>query len=161
MNRDIVYVNVDQLKHIEDFGRKRVDWLREKILTEGEWTVPLKVEKDHFLVMDGQHRMEALRYAVNGRDQNGGRLKFGSNLNLNEEEITVLLLTDRTKVRRIFNKVNKYARKTSTGDDIIVNDDNYVAGITREIIRSFKGDRIIKLDNNTIHQKEVLSLIHI
>ena len=61
MNRDIVYVNVDQLKHIEDFGRKRVDWLRKKILTEGEWTVPLKVEKDHFLVMDGQHRMEVAK----------------------------------------------------------------------------------------------------
>ena len=49
MNRDIVYVNVDQLKHIEDFGRKRVDWLRKKILTEGEWTVPLKVEKDYLI----------------------------------------------------------------------------------------------------------------
>tara|TARA_B100001059_G_scaffold236788_1_gene290375 strand:+ start:8979 stop:9386 length:408 start_codon:yes stop_codon:yes gene_type:complete len=61
VNRNIVYVNVDQLKHIEDFGRKRVDWLREKILTEGEWTVPLKVEKDHFLVMDGQHRMEVAK----------------------------------------------------------------------------------------------------
>ena len=54
-------VNVDQLKHIEDFGRKRVDWLKNKILSEGIWTVPLKIEKKNFLVMDGQHRMEVAK----------------------------------------------------------------------------------------------------
>lgn len=61
MNRDIVKVNVDKLKHIEDFGRKRVDWLKNKILSEGVWTVPLKIEKKNFLVMDGQHRMEVAK----------------------------------------------------------------------------------------------------
>jgi len=59
--RNIVNVNVDQLKHIEDFGRKRVDWLKNKILSEGVWTVPLKIEKKNFLVMDGQHRMEVAK----------------------------------------------------------------------------------------------------
>lgn len=61
MIRRIVNVNVDQLKHIEDFGRKRVDWLKNKILSEGVWTVPLKIEKKNFLVMDGQHRMEVAK----------------------------------------------------------------------------------------------------
>ncbi|MDC0906773.1 ParB N-terminal domain-containing protein [Gammaproteobacteria bacterium] len=61
MIRNIVNVNVDQLKHIEDFGRKRVDWLKNKILSEGVWTVPLKIEKKNFLVMDGQHRMEVAK----------------------------------------------------------------------------------------------------
>ena len=61
MIRTIVYISVNKLKHIEDFGPKRVDWLKEKILAEGEWTVPLKIEQENFLVMDGQHRMEVAK----------------------------------------------------------------------------------------------------
>ena len=89
MNRDIVYVNVDQLKHIEDFGRKRVDWLRKKILTEGEWTVPLKVEKDHFLVMDGQHRMEVAKML---------NLKFVPCILYSYDEVQVWSLRDNYEV---------------------------------------------------------------
>jgi L-serine kinase (ADP) len=89
VNRNIVYVNVDQLKHIEDFGRKRVDWLRKKILTEGEWTVPLKVEKDHFLVMDGQHRMEVAKML---------NLKFVPCILYSYDEVQVWSLRDNYEV---------------------------------------------------------------
>lgn len=47
-----------KLIHIEDFSNSRVEWLREKILKEGIWTRPVAVDKDNYLVMDGQHRME-------------------------------------------------------------------------------------------------------
>jgi len=56
--REIVLIDTHLLKHIEGFSKKRALWLKEKILKENSWTVPLKVEKNNFLVMDGQHRME-------------------------------------------------------------------------------------------------------
>jgi len=46
------------LRHIEGFSAKRVAWLKKKVLSEGLWTKPLCVEREHLLVMDGQHRME-------------------------------------------------------------------------------------------------------
>ena len=60
-NREIVLIKTDQLLHIEDYGRKRVEWLKDKIIDEGLWTVPLKLDKENFLVMDGQHRMEVAK----------------------------------------------------------------------------------------------------
>lgn len=57
----IVWVPTAKLKHIEGFSHKRVQWLKKRILAESVWTKPLCVERQHFLVMDGQHRMEAAR----------------------------------------------------------------------------------------------------
>lgn len=54
----INFVDVKQLRHIESFSPKRVDWLREKIISEGVWTKPLALDDKYNLVLDGQHRME-------------------------------------------------------------------------------------------------------
>ena len=59
--RKITLIETDKLIHIEDYGRKRVEWLKDKIIHSGLWTVPLKIEKDNYLVMDGQHRMEVAK----------------------------------------------------------------------------------------------------
>src|SRR5690606_24861175 len=62
--RDVVkveLVDVSALKHIEGFSKKRVEWLREKILREGAWVKPLALDDAHHLVLDGQHRMEVAR----------------------------------------------------------------------------------------------------
>ena len=56
--RKITLVDTHKLKHIEGFSKKRALWLEKKIVKEGLWTVPLKIESENFLVMDGQHRME-------------------------------------------------------------------------------------------------------
>ena len=56
---EIYHVELSLLRHIEGFGKKRVEWLVDKIKKEGIWTAPLCIEKHHYLVMDGQHRMEA------------------------------------------------------------------------------------------------------
>ena len=60
-NREIVLVKTDKLLHIEGYGIKKVEKLKNKIIIKGIWTVPLKVDKKHFLVMDGQHRMEVAK----------------------------------------------------------------------------------------------------
>jgi|TARA_B110000483_G_C18163137_1_gene530138 hypothetical protein len=60
-NREIVLVKTDKLLHIEGYGIKKVEKLKNKIIIKGIWTVPLKVDKKNFLVMDGQHRMEVAK----------------------------------------------------------------------------------------------------
>jgi L-serine kinase (ADP) len=54
----ITFVDPRQLRHIEGFSRRRATWLEKKIVSEGVWTKPLRIERTHFLVLDGQHRME-------------------------------------------------------------------------------------------------------
>ena len=61
LSRKIELIEVEKLRHIEGFGKKRIIWLKNKILKEGFWTTPLKISNEHFLVMDGNHRMEAAK----------------------------------------------------------------------------------------------------
>ncbi len=60
-HRKIELINVSKLKHIEGFSRKRVAWLKDKIVHDGIWKVPLKIDSKYCLVMDGQHRMEVAK----------------------------------------------------------------------------------------------------
>ena len=54
-------VNVAYLNRIEEFDPDRVTWLKEKIISEGVWTQPLKIEKKHHLILDGHHRFEVAK----------------------------------------------------------------------------------------------------
>ncbi len=54
----IEFLSVDKLRHIEEFDPERVKRLKEKILTDHAWDVPLIVERKNNLVLDGQHRAE-------------------------------------------------------------------------------------------------------
>lgn len=60
-NTEIVRVPVAQLRHIEGFSKKRVEWLVNKIRSEKVWNKPLALDTQHDLVLDGQHRMEAAK----------------------------------------------------------------------------------------------------
>ncbi len=55
-------ISVDKLKHIEGFSSKKVENLTRKILQDGRWTRPICVEKNHWLVLDGQHRLEVAKH---------------------------------------------------------------------------------------------------
>lgn len=57
----IEIVEVDSLKHIEGFSKKRVQWLKDKIVAEGIWNKPVALDTEHDLVLDGQHRLEVAR----------------------------------------------------------------------------------------------------
>ena len=56
---------------------------------------------------------------------------------LANEEITVIFVEhrDNQKIRKIFNKVNKYAKQTSRSDNIITSDDDIYAVISRRLIK--------------------------
>lgn len=51
-------VKVNLLKHIESFSPRRVANMQKKMLKSGIWEKPICIEKNHFLVLDGQHRFE-------------------------------------------------------------------------------------------------------
>jgi MobA-like NTP transferase domain len=57
----IEMVDVASLKHIEGFSKKRVQWLKDKIVREGVWNKPVALDVSHGLVLDGQHRMEVAK----------------------------------------------------------------------------------------------------
>ena len=52
-------INPKNLNPVEDHNEERVDWLSEKILSEGYWSKPLAIAKEHNLVMDGHHRLQS------------------------------------------------------------------------------------------------------
>jgi len=57
----IELVNVGDLHHVEGFSDKRVEWLRHKICNDGVWNLPICIDGELGIVMDGQHRMEVAR----------------------------------------------------------------------------------------------------
>ena len=94
--------------------------------------------------MDGQHRLLALRIAIKGLAGLPGWIaKVAPSWNnlkphpeLAKEEISVIFVEhrDTSKIRKIFNKVNRYAKLTSRSDNIITSDDDIFAVIARKLI---------------------------
>ena len=52
-------INPNKLNPIEDFIPERLDWLIKKIIDDKEWSTPIAIAKEHNLVMDGHHRLQA------------------------------------------------------------------------------------------------------
>lgn len=60
-NVTIEKVLVEGLRHIEGYSSKRVRWLTRKIQKEGVWKIPIALDEQYDLVLDGQHRMEVAK----------------------------------------------------------------------------------------------------
>ena len=87
--------------------------------------------------LDGQHRLMAFRFAIDGVDQNGRAIEgIESNIALGKDDVAVILVRFTNEgSRRIFNKINRYAKQTVKGDNLITDDDDAMAVITRELLR--------------------------
>jgi DNA sulfur modification protein DndB len=97
--------------------------------------------------LDGQHRLAALDFAISGKDEKRNDIKgLTPNPAVASDTCTVILIRHNLeKARKIFNKVNKYAKPTSKADNLITDDSNYIAVITREsIIGDIIPSRIVK-----------------
>lgn len=86
--------------------------------------------------LDGQHRAKAFKFAMSGTDDNGKALpKVKSNTALAEDHVAVILVRYKPdEARRIFNKINRYAKPTTKSDNLITDDDDAIAVITRELL---------------------------
>ena len=97
----------------------------------------LTLEGNEVLVpLDGQHRLAALDFAMTGKDEKQQVIRnLEPRLDVAEDVCTVILIKhDEVKSRKIFNKVNRYAKKTSKAENLITADDDVIAVIVREAV---------------------------
>jgi DNA sulfur modification protein DndB len=115
-------------------------------LQGGEVLVPL----------DGQHRLASFKFAIEGKDEKNSAISgMTPNLEIAKDDVTVILVKhEAKKARKIFNKVNRYAKPTSKTDNLITADDDIVAVIMRKIVvNDMIGERLVNIDSNTLSAK--------
>ena len=106
--------------------------------------------------IDGQHRAKAIDFAIRGRDDHNKELDFRANPNLAQDDVTLMLIafdteSDRSKARKIFNKVNRYAKNPSKAENLIIDDDDIAAVFARRMTEPeedlFSGDLVRRSGN--------------
>ena len=106
--------------------------------------------------IDGQHRAKALDFAICGRDEQNKDLDFHANPVLAQEDVTLMLIrfdsdVERARARKIFNKVNRYAKKPTKGENLIIDDDDIAAVFARRMTEPeeelFSGDLVTTTGN--------------
>ena len=114
--------------------------------TGGEIMVPL----------DGQHRLKAIQFAITGVDERSRPIDDVTPCSdLAQEDVTVILVAyEPRKARKIFTKVNRYAKTTTTGQNYITDDDDVLAVLTREVANELIGGRLAKFTSNTLRPKD-------
>ena len=115
--------------------------------------------------LDGQHRLKALEFAMLGKDQTGRDIP-GINVDpeLATEDISVILLPyDPDKARRIFTRVNRYARRPSTSETYVTDDDDLFAVLARRVANEI-GGRLVKYTQPTLTGRDgeftTLAILH-
>ena len=104
--------------------------------------------KDAVLVpLDGQHRARAFKLALEGYSDRASP-EVRPNPALASDTVAVILVRFETgQSRRIFNKLNKYARPPVKSDKLITDDDDAVAFITRQLLDKMLPSRLVNPDN--------------
>lgn len=123
---------------------------------------------ERLIALDGQHRLLSLKIAIRGAmGVPAGTKPFPAleklipHPELSTEEISVIFVehTDTKKIRKIFNKINKYAKQTSRSDNIITSDDDPFAVISRkliskgEVLAPVDGIEVVNSKNNTLSSR--------
>lgn len=92
----------------------------------------LSISGGRLVALDGQHRLVALREIVAGRATATGPYSDA----VADDELCVVFVRHETleKTRRVFNKVNRHARPTSTTDNIITSEDDGCAIVARWLV---------------------------
>ena len=108
--------------------------------------------RQQFFALDGQHRLRSIKDAI---EENG---------DLRSEEVSVVFVThDRTEVgniktRRLFHTLNRYARPTTTGENIALDEDNVISICTRMLLKSgivFLGPSYIEHQRKNLTRTQV------
>ncbi len=117
--------------------------------------------------LDGQHRLKAIQFAVSGRDEKDREIADISDpcIELANEDVTVILIAyEQEKARSIFTHVNLHAKKPTTGENLVTNDDDIFAVLAREVTNDLIGGRLVKFKSNTLTRTDpeftTLSIIY-
>ena len=111
--------------------------------------------------LDGQHRAKAFKFAIDGQDDRGRAIVNSkgeeiSDTKLASDEVAVILVRfDKEGSRRIFNKVNQYAKPTGRGQNLITADDDAIAIISRRMISDdgLIPAELVRWESNTLNAK--------
>ena len=106
--------------------------------------------------LDGQHRLAALQMAVTGKDNEQKTIAgISENIGLADEVCSVILVKyEKEKSRKIFNKVNRYAKPTNKSDNLITADDDFTAVLCRDLIlQDYINSKIVSLRANALSGK--------
>lgn len=95
------------------------------------------IEGGELILLDGQHRVVALRKIIQGKSKVQGDYTAA----VPNDEISVIFIPyeGAEKTRRIFNKVNRNAKPTSRSDNIITSEDDGYAIVTRWLLDPDRG----------------------
>jgi DNA sulfur modification protein DndB len=98
-----------------------------------------------WFALDGQHRLKGTEMAINGLDEKQRPTDFERNLDVASDELAVILIPfdPAQRARKLFNKVNKYAKQTGKGDNIITSEDDAFAIITRWLMGSNERNAVV------------------
>ena len=106
--------------------------------------------------LDGQHRVKAFKFAIDGADDSNRPIeKIKSNPTLAGDKVVVILVPfETTRARRIFSKINRYAKPTSKADNLITDDDDAMAVMTREMLgeEGVINTRLVRISANTLNK---------
>ena len=95
----------------------------------------LTIAEGQLICLDGQHRLIALQAALGHREKEfditGPYLK-----DIPKDQISVIFIQHQNneKTRNIFNTINRYAKPTSRGDNIITSEDDGYAILARDLV---------------------------
>ena len=138
---------------------------KETLTDVGFLTLP---DNKALIALDGQHRLCALSIAIRGQNGIPGSVKISDSLRnelvphpeIGNADVTVIFIKHENdaKIRKIFNKVNRYAKQTSKGDNIITSEDDMIAIITRAMfsgtedapLKPIKNQDLVNWKSNTI-----------
>lgn len=106
--------------------------------------------------LDGQHRLKAIEFAVTAKDERNRPISgISPCTELAKEDVTVILVAyEPKKARKIFTRVNRYAKPTTTGQNIVTDDDDIIAVLAREVTNDLIGARLVKFTSNTLNRKD-------
>lgn len=96
----------------------------------------LEVSGGKLFALDGQHRLHALRTVVNWKFPERHDLDGPFRHDVAKDHLSVIFIKfdSREKARRIFNKVNRYAKPTSASTNILTSEDDGYAIVARVLM---------------------------
>ena len=114
----------------------------------------ITIDGGALIVLDGQHRLLAMRMVQQGE------VSGPCAADVADDEVCVIFISFESdvKTRRIFNTVNRYAKATSRGDNIITSEDDGYAIVSRRLLR--EGETLGKPDivnwkSNTLTKRSI------
>lgn len=154
-----------EFQNIQEICTTNLAAYRDTLTSAGFLTLP---DNKILIALDGQHRLCALSVAIRGANGIPGSVKVSESLKnslephpeIGNADVTVIFIRHESdaKIRKIFNKVNRYAKQTSKGDNIITSEDDMLAVITRAMfsgtedapLRPINNQELVNWKSNTI-----------